>query len=453
MTINTISKINMPENVTYIIRTLREHGYEAYIVGGCVRDSILGKQPQDWDITTSATPQQTKSLFRRTIDTGIEHGTVTIMLGAEGYEVTTYRVDGEYRDHRRPTGVTFTACLEEDLLRRDFTINAMAYNEAEGVIDKFHGIEDLEYGRIRCVGNATQRFDEDALRILRAVRFAAQLDFDIEESTQKAIQAQAKFLKDISAERIQMELTKLLISPHPEKLEQAYELGITQIVLPEFDAMMQTEQNNPYHCYSVGKHALVVAQNIAPTSILRWTAILHDVGKPKCKTTDAQGVDHFNGHPEQGAEMAKGILQRLKFDNDTIQRVTKLIRWHDYCISQVPSKPTLRKALNKMNPDIFPDYIAIRRADQQGQSDYHRKEKQEILQKTNSLYEQIMEEHNCLTMKELQMNGKHLQELGIQPGKEMGIILHDLLEKVLETPELNTTEQLQRIVLELHKEL
>ena len=240
-------KIQMPVNANRIIHTLQEAGHEAYIVGGCVRDAILGKEPGDWDITTSAKPEEVKALFRRTIDTGIEHGTVTVMFDKEGYEVTTYRVDGKYEDHRRPTSVTFTASLIEDMKRRDFTINAMAYNETEGVIDHFDGMGDLKRKMIRCVGEPKERFDEDALRILRALRFSAQLDFSIDEKTKEAIRNQAVYLKDISAERIHVELTKLLVSSHPERLRTAYELGVTKIVLPEFDAMMETEQNNKHH--------------------------------------------------------------------------------------------------------------------------------------------------------------------------------------------------------------
>ena len=255
-------KIEIPTGAAYILQQLNKHGYEAYIVGGCVRDSLLGKQPNDWDITTSAKPEEVKAIFHRTIDTGIQHGTVTVLVDREilddgrgspashtdyAFEVTTYRVDGVYTDHRRPESVCFTASLEEDLKRRDFTINAMAYNPEQGVIDIFGGQEDLEKGIIRCVGEASERFDEDALRILRAVRFAAQLDFVIEDQTREAMRDQAKFLKDISAERICTELTKMIVSKHPERLEEAYELGLTNIFLPEFDRMMQTPQNNRSH--------------------------------------------------------------------------------------------------------------------------------------------------------------------------------------------------------------
>ena len=240
-------KITLPEKVKKIIHTLKSHGYEAYAVGGCVRDSILGREPEDWDITTSALPEETKALFERTFDTGIEHGTITVLMGKEGFEVTTYRIDGKYEDNRHPKQVTFTRCLREDLLRRDFTINAMAYNEEEGIVDIFGGMEDLKEGVIRCVGNAKERFGEDALRILRAVRFSAQLGFSIEEETKAGIVALAPTLQQISAERIQVELVKMLVSPNPERIRLAYELGITKVILPEFDEMMNTAYNTLYY--------------------------------------------------------------------------------------------------------------------------------------------------------------------------------------------------------------
>jgi len=254
-------KIQLPEKVNTIISTLQAHGYEAYAVGGCVRDSILGRIPDDWDITTSATPLETKSLFKRTFDTGIEHGTITVLIDKEAFEVTTYRVDGKYEDSRHPSEVTFTRSLKEDLLRRDFTINAMAYNDAEGLVDIFGGMEDLKNNTIRCVGNAKERFGEDALRILRAVRFAAQLGFEIESETQDAIKILAPTLANISAERIQVELIKMLVSPNPGLLQAAYELGITKVILPEFDELMKTTQETPHHIYTVGEHTEAVLRN------------------------------------------------------------------------------------------------------------------------------------------------------------------------------------------------
>ena len=446
-------KIKMPPNANQIIHTLQEAGYEAYIVGGCVRDAVLGKEPDDWDITTSAKPDEVKALFRRTIDTGIQHGTVTVMMknedtgNLEGYEVTTYRIDGKYEDHRRPMEVTFSTSLIEDMKRRDFTINAMAYNDEEGVIDHFEGIRDLEHGVIRCVGEPSERFDEDALRILRAVRFAAQLDFTIEERTQEAIRRQAKFLKDISAERIRVELNKLLLSNHPERIRTAYELGVTKVVLPEFDAMMETEQNHKHHMYSVGEHTIHVIEEVPATQNLRWAALLHDVAKPVVKTSDASG-DHFYGHNKEGEKLAGEILRRLKFDNDTIAKVKRLVYWHDYGMGEMPSLKSFRKSLSKMGPDLFPEYVEIKRADILAQSDFLRQQKLDNLAGLEQYYEHILEEQQCLTLKDLAVTGKDLIENGMKPGKELGATLAYLLECVLEEPEKNERETLLALAKE-----
>lgn len=445
--------IKMPKAAKEIIEKLNRNGYEAYIVGGCVRDAILGKEPDDWDITTSAKPEEVKALFNRTVDTGIQHGTVTVVMknadtkNLEAYEVTTYRVDGKYEDHRRPTQVTFTASLLEDMKRRDFTINAMAYNDEEGVIDHFDGIDDLERKVIRCVGVPAERFDEDALRILRAVRFSAQLDFEIDEDTKCAIKNQADFLKDISAERIQVELDKLLRSNHPEKMRDAYQMGITKVVLPEFDAMMETEQNHIHHMYSVGEHTIRVMQEVPPTRHLRWAALLHDIAKPRTKTSDEKG-DHFYGHNQVGEEMAREILRRLKFDNDTIAKVKRLVLWHDYGMGECPSLRSFRKSLSKMGADLFPEYVYIKRADTLAQSMYLREEKLANLETLKAYYEQILEEQQCLSLKDLAVTGKDLMEHGMQPGKELGVMLSYLLEQVLENPELNEKDTLLGMVKE-----
>ena len=443
-------KINMPENANRIIHTLQDAGYEAYIVGGCVRDAMLGREPDDWDITTSATPEEVKALFCRTIDTGIAHGTVTVMFGKEGYEVTTYRVDGKYENHRRPASVTFTASLIEDMKRRDFTINAMAYNEEEGLVDHFDGIGDLKKQIIRCVGNPKERFDEDALRILRAVRFAAQLDFQIDENTREAIRNQSVFLRDISAERIHVELTKLLVSKHPERLRAAYELGVTAVVLPELDRMMETSQNNKHHIYSVGEHTLNVVKEVPPTETLRWTALLHDVAKPVTKTTDEK-CDHFYGHNEVGAKMARKILLRLKFDNATIARVERLVLWHDYGMGEKPTLRSFRKSLSKMGADMFEDYVYIKRADILAQSAYMQEQKLANLEQLKIYYRQILEQQQCLSLKDLEVTGKDLIEQGMKPGKEIGDMLHYLLECVLENPEQNQRDTLLKLVSDRSK--
>jgi len=271
-------KIELPKKVLFIINNLQLAGYDAFAVGGCVRDSILARKPQDWDITTSAKPEAIKEIFRRTVDTGIEHGTVTVMIGKDSYEVTTYRIDGAYEDSRHPKEVRFTNCLEEDLRRRDFTINAMAYNDDVRLVDVFGGMQDLNHHLIRCVGDPRERFSEDALRILRAVRFSAQLDFPIEPDTAKAVKELAPNLKNISAERIQTELVKLLTSPHPERIQDACELGITKVVLPEWDAMVGVKQNTIHHKYDVAEHTLYTLKHVKRDKYLRLTMLFHDMG-------------------------------------------------------------------------------------------------------------------------------------------------------------------------------
>ena len=442
-------KINLPEDVRYIIEQLNNAGFEAFAVGGCVRDALLGREPNDWDITTSATPFEVKDIFRRTIDTGIQHGTVTVMLKKNGYEVTTYRIDGEYTDHRRPDGVTFTRELSEDLLRRDFTINAMAYNESEGLVDLYGGVSDLEKKIIRCVGNPDDRFDEDALRIMRAVRFAAQLGFDIDEETRKAASHHANELQQVSAERIETELTKLLLSPHPEKLLDMYELGIVDVIMPEFSRLLETEQNTPYHIYDVGRHTIEVIRNVPATKVLRYAALMHDMGKPECKTTDADGIDHFKAHAVVSEKIAEVILRRLKMDNDTIRDVKKLVYWHDFGIKGNISKNTVRKMLSKMGEEYFEGYTHIRRADIMGQSEFNRETSFELLEKMKRFHEEIMQEGNALKISDLVINGGDLIKEGIKPGPEMGEILKMLLDKVLEEPELNTRENLLEIVRSL----
>lgn len=435
-------KIQLPEKVAFIINTIEEAGYEAYAVGGCVRDSILRRIPDDWDITTSAKPEEVKALFRRTIDTGLQHGTVTVMLDKEGYEVTTYRIDGIYEDSRHPKEVTFTANLVEDLKRRDFTINAMAYNESTGLVDVFGGMRDIENKIIRCVGNAGERFGEDALRIMRAVRFSAQLGYDIEEETAVAIRKLAGTLKNISAERIQTELIKLLVSPHPEYMRQAYEMGITKVILPEWDAAMECGQNHPHHCYTVGEHTLHSLMNIEADKVLRLAMLFHDIGKPKAKEEGEDGFDHFHGHPQLGEEMTKDIMRRLKFDNDTIYKVSKLVLYHDYGNGVPPTLSIVRRAVNKIGEDIFPLLFPVKKADMAAQSDYQREEKQQCLTDWERCYEEILQKQQCVSLKTLAVTGSDLIAAGMEPGKELGDVLRKLLEEVLEEPERNTKEYL-----------
>ena len=440
-------RIQLPDKVHKIINTLEEAGYEAYAVGGCVRDSILGREPDDWDITTSAKPEEMKRLFPRTVDTGIKHGTVTVLLGGEGFEVTTYRIDGTYEDGRHPSEVTFTASLKEDLRRRDFTINAMAYNERDGLVDLYGGLADIENQVIRCVGNAEERFDEDALRMLRAVRFSAQLGYRIDETTGEAIKALAPNLQKISAERIQVELVKLVISPHPDYLRNAYELGITAQVLPEFDLCMETPQRHKHHCYDVGEHILHSMLGVEPDKVLRLGMLFHDIGKPQTLTIDPDGTTHNKRHPFEGEKITRKVMRRLKFDNDTTDKVTKLVLYHDYDIA--PTEAGVRRAVNRIGEEIFPMIFTVRRADIAAQSDYMREEKLAKVAYIEKLYRGILSRKEAVTLKDLAISGNDLIAEGMPPGRQIGETLSALLERVLDDPSLNTKE----ILLKLYKEL
>ena len=433
-------QILLPGEVKKIIGILEEKGYEAYAVGGCVRDSILGREPDDWDITTSANPYQVKELFKRTVDTGLQHGTVTVLMNGEGYEVTTYRIDGEYEDGRHPREVVFTASLQEDLKRRDFTINAMAYSESQGLVDAFGGMEDLERGIIRCVGEPRERFSEDALRILRAVRFGAQLGFEIHHRTKEAVRELAENLSLVSAERIQVEMIKLLCSPHPEYLRTAWELGITQVVIPEFDAMMDTAQNTPHHDLSVGEHTLKALGHIRSEKVQRLSVLLHDVGKPMVRSTDEEGRDHFYGHGDVSMEMAGEILRRWRMDNETLRRVTKLVRYHDLRYSLTDR--SVRRMVNRVGQEVFLPLLEVQRADILAQSEYRRTEKLETLRQVRGLYQKILERQECLCLKDLAVTGRDLIQDGMAPGPQLGQVLDRLLEHVLEEPQHNTKEYL-----------
>ncbi len=432
--------IVLPQDVIQIIERLESCGHEAYAVGGCVRDSILGKEPADWDITTSASPEDVKALFTHTIDTGIAHGTVTIMCDKCGYEVTTYRIDGEYKDGRHPESVAFTNLLSEDLRRRDFTINAMAYNQTEGLVDLFGGMQDLQDGVIRCVGEATERFSEDALRMLRAVRFAAQLGFSIEKATYDAICALAPTIARVSMERIMVELVKLLTSDYPEEMRTVYACGLSAVFLPEFDAMMETPQHTVNHQYSVGEHTIHALMAVPAERILRLTMLFHDVAKPVCRTTDEAGNDHFYGHPEIGAEMTGQILRRLKFDNDTIRSVKRLVRFHD--MRPVLQEKNVRRSIVKMGLESFPEIFAVKRADTLAQSMYMRQQKLDAIDQFEALYDRIIEKQVCVQKKDLALNGKDLLELGVPQGKKVGEILDLLFAQVIEEPAKNTREEL-----------
>lgn len=407
-------RIQIPSHVEYIIGKLNQNGYEAFAVGGCVRDTLLGRTPGDWDITTSARPEQVKALFRRTIDTGIQHGTVTVMLERTGYEVTTYRIDGEYEDGRHPRQVEFTSDLLEDLKRRDFTINAMAYSHETGIVDAFGGMEDLEKRVIRCVGEPIERFEEDALRILRAIRFSAQLDFSIEEKTREAITRIAPNLAKVSRERIQMELTKLLCSDHPEQIRQVYETGISRYVSEEFSCLPWEKAE--------------ISPALPKEKYVRWAAFL------RCACPTEQGAwqtdlscekaagKNFCEEREKAVRTGGKILRDLKLDNETIGRVKTLTSW---CGEKLlPEAPSVRRAMSKMEPEVWDALVEL---NQYGD---------EIL----CLTKEIRAAGDCLDLKHLAVNGRDLMSAGVRPGKDMGEILNRMLQEVLERPENNQKE-------------
>ena len=440
-------EILIPKDAKSIIDKLSEAGYEAYIVGGCVRDCLLGLTPDDWDITTNALPEQVGELFRRTIDTGIEHGTVTVMIGDEGYEVTTYRTDGAYSDGRHPDKVTFVPSLEEDLKRRDFTINAMAYNDSEGLVDLFGGREDIEKKLIRCVGCADERFSEDALRMMRAVRFAAKLGYGIDDEALASIKKLAPTLAKVSAERITTELTKLLVSDHPEMIETLYETGLTKVFFPELDKAYDTPQVHPHHCYNVGRHITESVRLSKNDRIVRFAMLLHDIGKPETLTIDDKGITHFHGHPMVGAKMGEEIMRRWKLDNDTIYRVCRLIKHHDMGKGKGCTPALTRKAVSVMEDD-FLRLLEVMKADVLAQSDFQRQSKLENIDNYGREYERIVKEGECCSLKELAVGGRDLIDAGITPGPVMGEILGKLLERVLEDPSLNEKETLLALAKE-----
>ena len=432
-------QLKLPPKVKYVIDSLEARGFEAYAVGGCVRDMVLGKEPKDYDITTNARPDEIKRVFNNTVDTGIQHGTVTVVMYPDTFEVTTYRADGDYNDSRHPESVSFLDDIRGDLERRDFTINAMAYHEKRGLVDLFCGMEDLAKKTVRCVGVANDRFSEDALRVMRAYRFAAQLGFSIDEETRKAACDHAKDLLEISAERKRDELMKILTSDHPDVLIDMYRDNVTAVVLPEFDACMETEQNSKYHIYNVGEHTIRSVLAIRPDPALRLAMLLHDFGKPKTRTTNEDGTDHFYGHPEVSAEMAKDILRRFKFDNATSKKVVTLVKYHDY--RPEPNEKSVRKAARKIGPDNFLEYLEVQRADASAQEPMTMERNMERIKKVEEVFSDIIKRGDALSVAELEIDGNDLIKMGYE-GKTIGEVLNFLLEAVTDDPSINSKEKL-----------
>ena len=434
----------IPEHITKAVDLLNHEGYEAYLVGGCVRDALLGVSPKDYDITTSALPEQTKEVFREyhVIETGIKHGTVTVVIDHSPIEITTYRVDQKYLDHRHPESVVFTSSLKEDLARRDFTINAMAYHPQTGIIDLYGGKEDLKTCTIRCVGDPETRFNEDALRILRALRFASRYDSPIDESTEKAMRKCSMLLREISAERIASELNEILCGKGIRRI-LIEETDILGIPIPELLPMKGFDQNNPHHIYDVLTHTAVAVESIPPEKVLRLSALFHDIGKPLSYSVDENGVGHFYGHAKKSETIAARILKRLKYDNETTDSVLTLVKYHDLHLEE--NEKSIKRLLRKIGPEMFDKLILLYRADNLAQAPAYRY-RQEGFDRLSALAEKVLSEEQCFTLKDLAVNGSDLIRMGYKPGPKIGVILDKLLTKVIDGKLNNEKDELVEFI-------
>lgn len=446
-------KIKIPSGANEIIYSLQNNGYEAFLVGGCVRDSILGRTIHDYDITTSATPDEMMKVFKdkRIIETGLQHGTITIVINGEGYECTTYRIDGNYSDSRRPDSVAFTRSLEEDLKRRDFTINAMAYNNEAGLIDPFNGMEDIKYHKIRCVGRAEDRFSEDALRILRAIRFASQLGFVVDSDVSLDIHKMYKNLENISIERINSEFCKIALSS-----EFYIQMGlfheVFSLFIPEIKDMFGFQQNNPYHIYDVWGHTVHAVEayscdceeDLNPIDLITSLAVFfHDIGKPHCYQDGEDGIRHFKGHGKVSANMTDTIMKRLRFDNDTREKVVQLVYYHDATF-EVGEK-YVKRWLNKIGEEQFRRLLNVRRADIKAQAYTEQESRLQKIDNIEYILEEVLQKDECFSLKDLAVNGEDLIEIGYKPGKEIGEVLNNLLDSVISGEYINEKEKLLEI--------
>lgn len=427
---------NIPPEIKEVLDTLHRHGFDGFIVGGAVRDTLLGRPVSDYDITTDALPEQVKSLFEKTIDTGLQHGTVTVRLGGRSIEVTTYRLDGKYTDHRRPETVSFSSSLHDDAARRDFTINAMAYSPQEGICDFFGGQDDLAARIIRTVGEPDQRFSEDALRMLRAVRFSCQLGFTIHPKTVKSIEKNVSLMRYVSGERIKQELDKALLSDHLDALMAIP--ALIQEILPQLFLCFQTPQNSPHHAYNVGMHTLKSIQAIQPDTALRWTMLFHDLGKPFARTTDASGRDHFKGHPLMSTIIASHIMTRLHFSNADRKRILTLIQYHDDYL--IPDRVRIKQHLRQLGSrELFLDLWAVQHADAAAQAPNTIPHKHAILQQVADIFRDIEHTGEPYLIRHLAVNGRDLLDAGVKQ-TDIGKMLNHLLDQVIRRPSDNIAD-------------
>ncbi len=433
-------RLEISEDAKRIIKLLSLRGFDAYVVGGAVRDILMGRTPHDYDFATNALPEEIKKSFPKTIDTGISHGTVTVIYGGACFEVTTFRSDGLYTDARHPENVEFINDIKTDILRRDFTINALAYNEQKGLIDCVGGAKDIEAGLIRCVGEPERRFKEDALRMLRAARFAIVLGFKIEERTAAAIRKYAILIKKVSAERIREELEKILRSENPGKIELLHELGLLQYIIPELERCFSVEQRNKYHIYNVGEHIVNAVANTPEDIIIRWAALLHDVGKPLCKSEDANGIIHFYGHHHESVRLGDEILRRLRLDNESRKNILMLIENHDVRIE--PNPIAVKRVMARLGEELFAKLLLLQEADNRAKNLKFLPEKLAKLNEVRVIYRKVLAERQPYLASDMVVNGRDLIKLGFRAGREIGDTLHTLLDEVLMNPSLNNREYL-----------
>lgn len=444
--------MDMPKNVDTAINLLQSAGFEAYAVGGCVRDSLLGKTPNDWDITTSAKPEDMKSVFVNfhCIDTGIKHGTVTVVIDGEPLEITTFRLDGEYEDNRHPKSVTFTSDLGADLGRRDFTVNAMVYSKKTGTVDLFGGQNDLKNKIIRCVGDPDRRFNEDALRILRALRFASALDFEIEEKTAQSLLKNRALLGNISEERIAKELLKLVCGKGAKRILTDFAPVLFEI-LPELQPMYKNSHDNPHHCYDIYEHTLIAVESIDPEPTLRFAMLLHDCGKPAVKKFDENGVAHFYGHQRISAEISAQILARLKVSNKFRDEILFLVSNHDRW-ELYENTEKMPRYLSKFGLDGVLNLLKVMRADVLAQSPEYRYRLDQIAD-AEEIAKNLAAQKPCLSLSELQINGRTLMDIGIPQGRKLGAVLAQLLDEVIDGVTKNTQEALTTRAREIYSEM
>ena len=435
--------IEVPAPVNYIIQKLEECGYEAYIVGGAVRDSIMGRSIHDYDICTSAMPDEILKVFpnEEIIPTGLQHGTVTILINKEPFEVTTFRIDGDYSDNRRPDNVIFTRSLVEDLQRRDFTINAMAYNPKTGLIDPFNGMEDMKYEKIRCVGSAKDRFNEDALRILRAIRFEAQLGFAGFPETMFEIKRQYERLKNISIERINSEFCKIAAS-NQFCVELVLYPDVFSLFIPELKDMIGFQQNNPYHAYDVFDHTVHAIEKCESDDLaVRLAVFFHDFGKPHSYQDGEDGIRHFKGHGKVSSDITDIIMKRLRFDNETRKNVVELVYYHDTTFEV--KKKCIKKWLNKIGEKQFRRLLEVRKADIKGQKPDYEKSRIEKVNNIEKILEEILQKQECFSLKDLDINGNDVkQTMNLKEGKEIGYWLNEILKRVIDGELKNNKKEL-----------